>query len=95
MESETREILGYVLTGTKNQLDEMKELLNYENYYYKKFPKYFYVWIHYGKGVFCFPKEKYFKAKKFDDGTYETNYVAALLRYSTNVNILDYDFMKQ
>jgi hypothetical protein len=95
MESETREIFSYVLTGTKHQLDEMKELLNYENYYDKKITKYFHVWKHYGTGIFYFPKEKYFKAKKFSDGTYETNYVAALFRYGTNVNILDYDFMKQ
>lgn len=94
MESETREIFGYVLTGTKNQLDEMKELLNYERYKDKKFTKYFHVWIHYGKGVFFFPKEKYFKAKEFEDG-YETNYVAALFRYGTTVDISEYDFMKQ
>ena len=93
MESETREIFGYVLTGTKNQLDEMKELLNYERYYDKKFTKYFHVWKHYGTGVYFFPKEKYFKAKKFSDGTYITSYIAALLRYGAGIEVIDYEVM--
>lgn len=90
---ETRKVFDFVLTGTKKQLDEMYDLLDYERYYDKRFSKYFHVWKRYGTGVYFFPKEKYFKAKVYKDG-YETSYVAALLRYGANIDVVNYEFMK-
>lgn len=73
-----KSIFGYELKGTEKQLNEMYELLNYEDYDNKKFAKYFHVWVHEGTGVHWFPKEKYY-------GGYVA-YGIALLEYATPSN---------
>lgn len=70
-----RNIFGYELKAkTEKQLNEMYDLLNYEDYDKKRFSHYFHVWVHEGTGVYWFPKEKYY------GGT--TPYAIALIHYA-------------
>ena len=67
-----RNVFGFELKAqTERQLNEMYDLLNYEDYDKKRFSHYFHVWVHEGTGVYWFPIEKYY------GGT--TPYAVALL----------------
>lgn len=72
---ETKTLFGYECKGTPEQLDEMYDLLNYEDYANPKFQKYFHVWVSTNNtGVYWFPKEAYYGG--------EETYVHALLKYA-------------
>ena len=56
-----KNIFGYELKArSEKQLDEMYELLNFEDYTNPKFIKYFHVWVSEGPGLYWFPKEQYY-----------------------------------
>lgn len=75
---ENREIFGFPCRGTKAQLDEMYNLLNYEDYTKPKFGKYFYRWVTgTNSGLMWYPRPEYCSIKGDD-------YVLALFRASGN-----------
>lgn len=59
--------------GTSKQIEEIKWMLEEEDWTNPRFTKYFHVWVYEGLGVFFFPREAYYGG--------EENYVVALMRY--------------
>lgn len=71
----TKDIFGYKVKGTKEQLDEMFDLLNAEDYRSPSFRQYFHVWISKNNtGVYWFPREEFYGG--------EEPYVFALFEYA-------------
>lgn len=55
----TKDVFGLPVKGTKKQVEEMYDLVNYEDYTTPRFGKYFYRWVCEGTGVYYFPKPQY------------------------------------